>query len=61
MTHVRYLLEEIPGGTRFTWEHTGFTGVGGLAMSMLLSSVRRTMMDDGVPRVLAAYQQANGT
>ncbi len=61
VTDVRYRLEEIPGGTRFTWEHTGFTGVGGLAMSKLLGSVRRKMMDDGVPPVLAAYHQANAT
>ncbi|SDH04064.1 Uncharacterized conserved protein YndB, AHSA1/START domain [Leifsonia sp. 98AMF] len=55
VTDVNYLLEDIPGGTRFTWTHTGFTGVGGFAMSKLLGKVRRTMMDDGVPRVLASY------
>lgn len=59
VTDVRYLLEEIPGGTRFTWEHTGFHGVAGFAMSTLLGSVRRKMMDGGVPPVLAAYHQAN--
>jgi uncharacterized protein YndB with AHSA1/START domain len=57
-TDVRYVLEEIPGGTRFTWEHTGFTGVGGFAMSKLLGSVRRKMLTDGVPPVLAAYHQS---
>ncbi len=59
VTDVTYLLEEIPGGTRFTWDHTGFTGVGGFAMSKLLGSVRRSMMDDGVPRVLEAYHAAH--
>ena len=41
VTDVTYLLQEIPGGTRFTWRHTGFTGAGGFAMSRLLGSVRR--------------------
>ena len=59
VTNVKYLLEEIPGGTRFTWEHTGFTGVGGLAMSKLLGNVRRKMMDHGVPAVLASYHQSH--
>lgn len=54
-TDVKYLLEEIPGGSRFTWEHTGFTGPGGFAMSKLLGKVRRKMLTDGVPPVLASY------
>lgn len=60
VTDVRYLLEEIDGGTRFTWEHTGFTGAGGFGMSRLLGSVRRTMLTDGVPPVLASYRAARG-
>ncbi|MGY4644349.1 SRPBCC family protein [Cellulomonas sp. URHB0016] len=59
VTDVRYLLEETATGTRFTWEHTGFTGVGGLGMSKLLGHVRRTMMTGGVPAVLAAYREAH--
>ena len=55
VTDVTYVLEPIPGGTRFVWHHTGFTGVGGLAMATLLGSVRRKMLDDGLPPVLAAY------
>jgi uncharacterized protein YndB with AHSA1/START domain len=55
VTEVGYRLEEIPGGTRFTWRHTGFTGVGGFAMARLLGSVRRKMLDEGVPRVLEDY------
>lgn len=53
VTTVLYLLESVPGGTRFTWEHTGFTGLGGFAMSRLLAHVRRTMLSEGVPPVLA--------
>jgi uncharacterized protein YndB with AHSA1/START domain len=52
---VRYLLEETSGGTRFTWSHTGFTGVQGFAMSRLLGSVRRKMLTDGLPPVLEAH------
>ncbi|WP_371407975.1 SRPBCC domain-containing protein [Kribbella sp. NBC_00662] len=55
VTDVNYLLEETAAGTRVTWTHTGFTGIGGLAMSKLLARVRRTMMTDGIPSVLAAY------
>jgi len=55
VTTVTYRLEPIPSGTRFTWEHTGFTGVGGFAMSKLLGNVRRRMLTEGVPPVLAAH------
>jgi uncharacterized protein YndB with AHSA1/START domain len=55
VTDVTYLLEPTPTGTRFTWTHTGFTGPGGFAMSKLLGNVRRKMLKDGVPPVLAAY------
>lgn len=55
VTDVTYRLEPTTAGTRFTWTHTGFTGVGGFAMSKLLGNVRRKMLDDGVPQVLAAY------
>ena len=57
VTDVRYLLEEIPGGTRFTWRHTGFTGVGGFAMSRLLGSVRKKMLTEGVPPVLDSFHR----
>lgn len=58
VTDVTYTLEEIPGGTRFTWHHTGFTGIGGFGMSKLLGGVRRKMMTEGVPPVLEALHQA---
>lgn len=56
-TVVTYRLEATPVGTRFTWRHTGFTGPGGFAMSKLLGHVRRTMLTDGVPPVLAAHHR----
>ncbi|MFI5930712.1 SRPBCC domain-containing protein [Actinoplanes sp. NPDC051494] len=49
---VAYRLRPIPGGTRFTWEHTGFTGVGGFFMGRLLRSVRATMLTVALPSVL---------
>ncbi|MFF0264051.1 SRPBCC domain-containing protein [Kribbella sp. NPDC004536] len=55
ITDVNYLLEETTGGTRVTWTHTGFTGIGGFAMSLLLAKVRRKMLTNGLPPVLAAY------
>ena len=51
-TEVTYRLEPDGDGTRFTYEHTGFTGVGGLFMSRLLGRVRRTMLTEGLPTVL---------
>ncbi len=55
VTEVTYRLEPTTGGTRFTWTHTGFTGLGGFVMSKLLGRVRRRMLTDGVPPVLAEY------
>jgi uncharacterized protein YndB with AHSA1/START domain len=51
-TEVAYRLEPDADGTRFTYEHTGFTGVGGLFMSRLLGRVRRKMLTEGLPAVL---------
>ena len=39
--------------TRLTWEHTGFHGTEGAFMSRLLGRVRRTMLSQGLPPVLA--------
>ena len=50
---VTNLLEEIPGGTQLTWEHTGFHGIEGAVMSRLLGRVRRKMLGEGLPPVLA--------
>jgi uncharacterized protein YndB with AHSA1/START domain len=52
VTEVVYRLEPNAGGTRFTYEHTGFTGMGGIFMAKLLGSVRRKMLRVGLPAVL---------
>lgn len=53
VTTVTCRLEPHGGGTRFTWEHTGFTGIGGFIVSKMLASVRRKMLSVGLPAVLA--------
>jgi uncharacterized protein YndB with AHSA1/START domain len=45
------------GGTRLTWEHTGFRGVEGFFMSRLLGRVRRRMLDEGLPALLAELDE----
>jgi uncharacterized protein YndB with AHSA1/START domain len=52
LTVVTNLLEPHPTGTRFTWDHTGFSGIGGFFVSRVLSRVRKRMMDVGMPAVL---------
>ena len=52
VTQVAYRLESRGGGTRFTYEHTGFTGVSGLFMARLLGRVRTKMLSVGLPSVL---------
>jgi uncharacterized protein YndB with AHSA1/START domain len=52
-TEVTYRLEPAASGTRFTYEHTGFTGLGGFFMAQMLGRVRRKMLADGLPAVLA--------
>jgi uncharacterized protein YndB with AHSA1/START domain len=52
VTQVVYRLEPHDGGTRFSFEHTGFTGVGGAFMAKLLGHVRRKMLAVGLPAVL---------
>jgi uncharacterized protein YndB with AHSA1/START domain len=56
-TLVTYRLEEHGSATRFTYEHTGFHGLGGFAMSRLLGSVRRKMLRAGLPRVLQTMNE----
>ncbi len=51
-TVVTTRLEAVPGGTRVTWDHTGFRGVGGAFMAWLLGRVRRKMLTEGLPAVL---------
>jgi len=58
-TIVTNLLEELPGGgTRLTWEHSGFHGVEGIFMSRLLRRVRRKMLNHGLPAVLNDLDEA---
>jgi uncharacterized protein YndB with AHSA1/START domain len=52
LTEVVYRLAPHAGGTRFVYEHTGFTGVGGFLMAQLLGAVRRKMLSAGLPAVL---------
>jgi uncharacterized protein YndB with AHSA1/START domain len=51
-TYVTYRLEPYPGGTRFTFEHTGFTGIDGFRTKLALSLVRRKMLRVGLTAVL---------
>ena len=48
-TQVVYRIEPYIGGTRFTYEHTGFTGISGFFMAQLLGHVRRKMLNQGLP------------
>jgi uncharacterized protein YndB with AHSA1/START domain len=59
-TVVSYRLEPAGDGTRFAYEHTGFTGAGGFFMARLLGRVRRKMLDRGLPAVLAGLQDDCG-
>jgi uncharacterized protein YndB with AHSA1/START domain len=54
-TQVTYRIEPHADGTRFTYEHTGFTGIGGFLMAkVVLGRVRKKMLDVGLPSVLDA-------
>lgn len=52
-TLVTYRLEPHGEGTRFTYDHTGYTGLGGFLLAGLLGRVRRRMLSEGLPAVLA--------
>jgi uncharacterized protein YndB with AHSA1/START domain len=52
-TEVTYRLQSREGGTRFTYDHTGFAGIGGFVMAQVLGKVRRKMLTTGLPAVLA--------
>jgi len=51
---VTYHLAETAAGTRLAYRHTGFRGPGGFFMARLLHRVRRRMLTEGFPEVLAA-------
>src|SRR6478609_9897466 len=52
VTKVAYRLEPHVDGTRFTFDHTGFNGLGGFLLAQLLGNVRRRMLSVGLPAVL---------
>ena len=53
-TFVSYRLEPHAGGTRLTFEHTGFEGVGGFMLAkLMLGPGWRKMLGEAFPRVLA--------
>ena len=52
LTTVTWLLEPLARGTRLTCHHVGFIGIRGFIMSKLLGSVRKKMLDVGVPAAL---------
>jgi len=58
VTEVAYRLEPCSGGTRFTYDHTGFTGIAGFVLARLLGRVRRKMLRVGFPAVLAELADA---
>jgi uncharacterized protein YndB with AHSA1/START domain len=57
-SYVLYRLEPTVDGTRFTYHHTGFTGVGGFMMARLLGAVRTKMLTVGLPALLAEVDEA---
>jgi hypothetical protein len=52
VTEVVYRLDPHADGTRFTYEHTGFTGISGLFMAKLPGHVRAKMLSVGRPALL---------
>jgi uncharacterized protein YndB with AHSA1/START domain len=52
VTEVTYRLAPHSDGTRFIFEHTGFTGVGGFFLARILGHVRTKMLTVGLPAVL---------
>jgi uncharacterized protein YndB with AHSA1/START domain len=57
-TLVAYRLAPIKGGTRFTFDHTGFSGVGGFIVSRVLRRVRKKMLGVGLPTLLNTLHAA---
>ncbi|MFI6931672.1 SRPBCC domain-containing protein [Streptomyces sp. NPDC050287] len=57
-TEVAYRIEPHAAGTRFTYDHTGFTGTGGFFMAQILGHVRRKMLRVGLSAVLDDLDEA---
>lgn len=53
VTTVAVEIESVGRGSRLTWRHSGFTGLSGRFMTILLSRVRQKMFSTGLPPVLA--------
>lgn len=58
VTTVTYRIEASAAGARFTWEHTGFRGIGGFIVCKILASVRRTMLAEGLRLLLTQIDDA---
>ena len=57
-SEVAYRLLAVPGGTQFTYLHTGFTGLmNRVTAKLVLERVRRKMLTVGLPPVLGKAQQ----
>jgi uncharacterized protein YndB with AHSA1/START domain len=57
-TEVTYRIEPHATGTCFTYDHTGFVGVGGFFMAQILGRVRSKMLRVGLPAVLNDLDEA---
>jgi uncharacterized protein YndB with AHSA1/START domain len=58
-TRVTYALAPQAGGTRLTFEQTGFTGLGGFLLAKLIMGPGwRTMLDKAFPAVLADLDES---
>jgi uncharacterized protein YndB with AHSA1/START domain len=58
-TVVTWTLEPTESGTLVRFTHTGFTGMSGIATSVILGSGWNKMMDKGLPAVLAGENFAS--
>ncbi len=49
---ITYRLEPSGAGTRFSFEHTNFAGIGGFIAKLVIARVRKQMFDVNLPAVL---------
>jgi uncharacterized protein YndB with AHSA1/START domain len=52
-TIVTFILEPVAGGTRLRFEHTGFRGLGGFFLKLILGSGWKGMIAQSLPAVIA--------
>jgi uncharacterized protein YndB with AHSA1/START domain len=57
VTEVTCRLVQHDGGTRLTFDHSGFSGIRGYIVSKILASVRKKMLRVGLPPVLDALDE----